>query len=435
MIARGKWGLNRIFLVSTVVCVVFSVFGPYWWFVYSVDGLAYLSAGFALLYFGLTIGKFPLTNKGKLLPRRRFSIGQGAINFCFVLSVLSLCAFAVETVNFIRYYGASFSFLGGAYYEYAAEGRSLFDQVLLSTMQLGTVAYLIVRSSDARLGRFGNALLVLGFWSIGFFALLQGSRFPIAVTFILFFVCERRSGTSLSNTIGRIPFQKKLLVIIMFVLLVFAFAQLMDSKVFVNTPLTQYEIFSGDQGLKPFSYDLYIATNGAVKSLYNICDYIGEAPYVFSGLWQLYPPQDCYPLSSTLRPLAKLLNALGVHVIADPGSIHEASSQIARYSTFQWTLLLEYGKFGGLIASFVYGYVMAKVERWALTSYVCRVLYPCLIPMAIFAPIYFFNVGRLDWIVVESLLVLALLGLFSRGRFVKASEINFDTTGGYGVER
>lgn len=425
---KKSWKLNRIFLVCAAVCMAISIFGPYWWFVYSVDALVYLCLGFALLFIGLTVGGIPVTEAGKNLPERSFSVGEGTKCFCLALSVLSLCAFIVETANLIRYYGASFTFLGGAFYEYADDGRTFLDQVLLSVMQLGTVSYLVLRAGNAEIGKAANVLLVAGFWGIGAFALLQGSRFPVAVTFILFYVVEKRNRTSLANKVRGIPLGKKLLIVTLSILLIVAFLQLMDTKVVVNTPLTQYEIFPGDQGLKPFWYELYIATNGAIKPLYNMCDYLGEAPFVFSALWQLFPLQDFYPLSSTLRPLAKFLNAAGISIIADPGAINEAANQIARYTSFQWTLLLEYGKVGGLVASFVYGFAMAKIERHAHCNFACRVLYPCLIPMVAFAPVYFFNVGRLDWVVLESLFILSVLCFFSRGKYVNSS-ISSDANG------
>lgn len=422
----NKWKLNRIFLTSALICGAISAFGPYWWLIYNFDALIYLILGFALLFAGMTLGGFPVSNKGKYLPHMSYSIGIGTIKFCVLLSIISLFAFAAESINFIRYYGASFSFLGGAFYDYADEGRTMLDQILLSVMQLGTVSYLIVRASDARLSKLSNIVLISGFWGIGLFALMQGSRFPVAVSFILFYVVEKQNKPRGTESRNRVPMRKKLIVIVIFILLLIAFLQLMDTKVVVNTPLTQYEIFPGDQGLKPFWRDLYFATGGSIKPVYNMCDYLGEAPFVFSALWQLFPLHDFYPLSSTLRPLAKFLNAIGICIIADPGTINESANQIARYTSFQWTLLLEYGKIGGLVASFIYGYVMGQVERHRECNFICKVVSPCLIPMAVFAPIYFFNVGRLDWIVIECLFVLALLWLLSQGTFVKGYRCSID---------
>ena len=391
----------------------------------SLDALAYLAIGFALFYAGLRSG--PLVVRRAPLRVYRFALDSRARRLCLLVAIASLASFAFEAMSFLRYYGSSFSFLGGAYYEYAENGRGLADQVLMVVMQLGSVAYLLMRADSQPWGRARSMLVISSFWTVGFYSLIQGSRFSIAISFILFCVVEAISNKRVrdiaKNSVRSLK-KKKAAIVIVGLLLAVAFFQLMDTKLIYNTALTKCEINPGDQTLKPFWESLYYWTNGKIETVYDFCDYLGEAPFIFSGFWSNFMPEETYPFMNTLRPFAKLGAALGLDIIADPTVVEfTLTNGIARYTSFQWNLLVEFGIVGGLIASYVFGFIMAKVERYSSANFLCHVLYPCLVPMCAFAPLYFFNVGRLDWIIAETLIMCAFLALISRGHYVEKEQL------------
>ncbi|RDB57678.1 hypothetical protein C1879_07165 [Paraeggerthella hongkongensis] len=358
---------------------------------------------------------------------RSFYLGIGARRFLITLSIISIASFVIETVSLMRYYGASYTLFGGAYYEYAETGRTMLDQILMSSMQLGTVSYLFMRADNSGWPKRLERLVICAFWTVGLFALLQGSRFSIAVAFVLFFVIENRRSSAVRKVVdaGKVSsLLTKMIVMVAGIVLLVVFVQLMETKLIYNTPLTKFEIMPGDQWLKPFWLDLYYSSNGAVESFYDFCDYLGEAPFVFAGFWDVYMPDQLYPFTNTLRPLSKLLNSASIPLIADPTFVDGTLTEgIARYTSFAWNLIIEFGLWGAPVASYLFGLVMSKIERYSQSYYFLRVISPCLIPMSIFAPIYFFNVGRLDWVLFEVVVVYAFLHLFSKGGFVKGEEI------------
>lgn len=398
--------------------------GPYEWRVYSVEGIAYFAAGNLLFYFGLKCG--PIVLKRAPLEKKAFRLDVGTPNFLVALSLLSLVSFAVETSMFLAYYGASFEFLGGAYHEYSEEGRTFLDQVLMCMMQFGIVSYLAWSVLDIKVSNSQRIIVFMGFWTTGCFALLQGQRFSLAAAVIVFLVVvSRRRGMrrKVRDVRRRGAFGRAVIVVALLGSSAYAFLHLMETRNTWNTPMTRYEIAVGDQWLKPEFYDLYTETGGSVKSLYEMADYMGESPYVFSGFWDSYMPDRVYLLSNTLRPIGKLLNGFGIGLIEDYEVAGEELGTPPRYAGFLWSLILDFGVYFALPAAFLFGLLFAKIDRYRGSSFLCSILYPCIFTMVFFAPCYFFYVGRLDWVVFEVLLAYAVLYIAGRKIPIRSSAL------------
>lgn len=398
----SKKTLVKIFICSSVIFLSASIFGPYEWHIYSVEGLWY----FFLVNVLFCAGLF----SGVVVPERRIKL-----KFCFNLtmtqqkivllfSILSIISFIYCFGSIFAFYGDDYVFLGGLYNERDAS-RSSVDKIATVIMQFGTAAYIVDKSFGTVRTKTERVIIAIGLWTSGIYYLAIGNRFTLAVEFFIFAFFWLSAATK-NGTLRNLFKSKKIIVLILLgVVILVAFLVLFSTRPHTAAPV-RYEFVQGDMKLKPLYQDLYESTNGAVSPLYLLGDYMGESPYIFSYMWDHCIPDEAYWFVNTLRPVVQFASIFGLPSYLD--IITEIGSP-AKYSGIVFPLVVDFGIYFAPIAAFGFGFIFSEIESLKDRNAACRALYPCCVVCCIFAPVYFFTVGRMDFIVFSIMILLFLL--------------------------
>lgn len=404
--------LAKLFLASSFVFYGVSIFGPWEWRIYSWEGLIYFGLINVLFFIGLLAGIIlpNVSKESKVTKIKEISLSRSQKSKLLVLSSLSVLCWLYEMFQLIVVNSGSFVFMAGAgQAEEYLNSRTIVDQVALVLMQLGVGSYIIYHLFSRDKSNFERTIIAIGFWAAGIYLLTYGQRFALAVDVLIFISVWKINGGNYSSVKSKLKTSKSLqyLVIIIVCLIAFvAFLYVFDTRLHVETPY-KYEFISGDMTLKPFWQDLYYATNGAIDPLLMLADYMGEAPYVFSGIWAFFQPDQTYWFYQLIRPITQFASAFGFPSYTD--IVNEIAGP-AKYSGMAYSLILNFGITLAPFASFFIGFAFSEIERFRLHSPICAVLYPCCIAATLFAPIYFVVVGRLDYVVYGIFLIYIIIG-------------------------
>lgn len=406
--------LSKAFVITCVVVYGVSILGPYSWHIYSVEGILYYAFAMFLFFLGLCSGGLTLFKRQKLayVP---FEVNKRQRNLLLICSLISIVCCIYLVVSFLRYYGTSYILFGGSYTEFSFDERGTGGKIATVLLQLGTASFLINSCSAIKGTRNEEFLIACGFWTTGIYYLLQGSRFTVAVGIILFvyvFVRNRRRANNTKGIIGKSTL-KLVLIIVAVVIIVYIFLLLMDTRAADYYLATQrYEFMPGDETVKGVYLDLYYATHGAVNSLYHLCDYIGEAPFIFAYYFENFAPEHPYLFTNTLRVLTQFFSLFDISIIPSSTSvIAELGGGSGRYAGMVWPLVIDYGLYFAPVAAYLSGLLFAKIERFSVSKPFCRIILPCCFVAVLFSPVYFFYVGRLDFVFFWVVIIWLLFGL------------------------
>lgn len=410
--------LWKIYILVSLIFYGTSVFGPYSWKIYSVEGIVYFIIVNFLFFVGLCTGPLFL-NRKKDSKKENASVllfsGITPVRESILIgvSLVALLFSFYEIVVLVNYYGASFEFLGDQYLERDAS-RTLIDKIAVVVMQFGTASYIIYKLARCNKGIIANFIVLLGLFSCGVYYLFIGNRFTLAVEVIIFLVCNLLTGSfSLRKVKRKIPAWLIILLTLLLIIVVF----LAFLAIFSNRPHTEillkYEFFPGDEELKPFYVSLYNSNPSLWDPLLMLADYMGEAPYIFSGVWEFYIPDHIYWFLNTLRPVGQLLSIFGLpsytEIVAEIGSP-------AKYSGIAYSLIVDFGIYLAPVAAYLFGLIFSSIDTRRNISSIARTLYPCCVACVIFAPIYYFNVGRMDFVVFALLILFFLIGPLDKSK-------------------
>lgn len=412
--------LSRIFLCSALICTAFSFLGPFAWKIYSLEGVVFFYVLEGLFWLGLVCGRFLILRDDS----RRTVTSASGFNICgyaallTMVSLASILACIYLLLRFRSYYGDTYQF-GEAAYEFADEGRGLIDRLCTVFMQFGMASYLLGVVFQCNYRGARKAISILGFWTTAVYYTISGSRFPAVVGLIVFLVANRQQSLDIIHKVGNFIHRKvhKLIVITLILSVVATLGTITNTRMSVDSRLPQnhYEFIPGDSPLKESWVP--IATNGNPlnNAIYSMFDYIGEAPFVFAVYFNEYTPDKIYWGESTLRAIGQFLRPLGIDIIQSQGDIYaEIGGGDGKYSGFGYTLIIDFGVYGAPLASFLFGFLFAKVERNRDRSPLLKALYPCVVTSVIFAPIYYFYIGRLDYVLLGAVLLWLLRLPFNR---------------------
>ena len=339
------------------------------------------------------------------------SIAQKRLLLAF--SIASVVACIYEIASFIRYYGVSYVAFSGAYYDFAEEGRTGFDKALLFLMQFGMASYLIAKAYDERYGRLATVVLVLGFWATAAYHIIQGSRFSIVVSLIVFIGANHKKKEAKVSVLERIASARVLKVLMAIVLaggVVFTTAQVTSGRMGGKSASQHYEFVYGDSPVKEGFRDLANYDTNISNAFFSICDYIGEAPFVFTYYWRYFTPDDPYMGANTFRSLGQIFRNLGIKIMPSQTEIYqELGGGSGKYSGFGYAMIQDFGIILTPLFTILGGYLLSRIEVRRENSVLCKTLYPCCLAICIFAPIYYYYVGRMDFVILASLAMFALL--------------------------
>lgn len=402
-----KIALYKIFFISAVVFSAVSFLGPYQWKVYDGFGLFYFYLVNILFFAGLVFG-YKVFYRNRSHVRATIDTEKQKF-FLLGISVISTLLAVYEIYSLVTYYGEGYMFLSGQYLE-RDQARTLFDRVAVVGMQFGTASYILFSFAQFKKTPFNYALAILGLFACGIYYLCIGNRFTLAAELIIFLVCWRmRQGKKQEKTekaqhISRI---QKIAIVVLVVVVSFSFLAIFGSR--NHTEVTvRYEFVPGDQQLKEGAVDLYDSNPNIWDPLFMLVDYMGEAPFIFSGIWDNGLPEQTYWFVNTLRPIAQFGSVFGLP--SYPDIVAEVGGP-AKYSGIVFALIVDFGVILAPFVAFLFGVLFSYIESRRRESYLALSLYPCLVTCCIFAPIYYFNVGRIDFVVLVLLVIYPFLGL------------------------
>lgn len=399
--------LPKLLIISCLVFWGASVLGPYDWKVYSTEGILFYAFLYLMLFFGLVSGFIRPSRFSN--EYKAFDLDSRQRNILIIVSTLSVFCWIYEMFGLFVLHAGAFNLLAGEASEYNAT-RTTLDQVALIFMQLGTSSYILWKfSSENKSKGIVRLIIGLGFWTAGTYYVMFGQRFVLAVEFIVFITIWLMQGGMRKNTAFVRLHKKRFLILagLLGIVIMVAFLYVFANRIHTGI-LLKSELFPGDQSLKPWAYQLYIASNGnsLVEALYMLADYMGEAPYVFSGLWEYYLPASPIPFLNEVRPFIQAFSLFGFPSYLE---LVDSLGGLAKYSGIGWSLITDFGVWFAPFVSFMFGFMFSIIEKFKDNSYLARALYPCAIGCVLFAPIYYFTVGRTDYTVYGILFLWVLL--------------------------
>lgn len=402
-----------IYLVAAALFFGTSVFGPFEYHVYSTTGLIYFAAVNLMFFMGLVLGPHIFLSKKKIPQHRSYELRGGYQTAAWLASVIGIVAGCVLIIRMVSQTGVIYDSVS----EFE-EPRTLVDQVLTVLMRFGIVGFLFGRVFDMKETKAKKGIRLLGLLLPGVYYLLTGRRFVAAAVFLMYFMVNigRRSRSRfLTKPLSH--YLKWLVIAVTAISLFYLFVDLMGVRRIIS-PLRLYLLVPGDQNIKSGWDEFYYQGGSFSQQLFNLADYIAQAPYYFSLFWERFLSGlgHQYYLSQLLRPIQTILGMFNVHIVADASQYFaDLGGNGGRYAGFVWPMIVDFGVYLTPVAAFMFGVIFSKVDQYRHSSYVCNAFYPCVAVMCFFAPIYYFNIASMDWIVFQStafILLLKMLGFF-----------------------
>ena len=397
----------RLLKIYTFSLLFFSFFvfcGPFNYYIYSNQYFMMFYIYQIIFAMGLLIGGI-FTNKKKHEKKMFFNMTLCGERICLCLCFISMFSFLFEINMIITAVSTTtqFSFLGSYYGALVQSMRSIIDRLLLITMHLGgEVVFLIVHSMACVRHNLLKKISIICLWLPGIYYILQGARFMLAVEFFIFVF------TVTNNKYKQSYNKQKIIMCILAVILFACFMILFSARQVYFTPLTKYHFIPGDMSLKPWASLLYQSNSRLFLPIFELCDYLAQAPYVFSHYMEFYKPRIALYGLGLLRPINQILTLFnsGINISA---LVQNHIIAGGKYSGFCYSLNIDFGAIGSFFAAFFIGYAMSKIYEARNRSLFARCVSPCIISSIIFAPVYYFNVGRLDFITILILIMLIVL--------------------------
>lgn len=415
---RPKFTLTILAIGSAVVCALVSFLGPFDWYVYSEEGLAVFFAIEGFFVAGLALGEYLRPRGGGSSRGERVQLTRLQSGILMMASCLSLLCFLYLVQSFMGYYGQDYE-IGGTFYEFNEEGRGVLGRICTVLLQLGMASFLLYAPYWDRTRWTKNALIVLSFWTTAAYYALCGSRFSLvasAIVFVVAFISRRKTQKTFMGK-GKARDRRgarviALVLIAALFIVVLGGITMNRMNVSSRIPENHMEFVAGDSPLKESYEELAEAMGSLSNSIFSLADYIGEAPFVFSYLYENHFPEQVYFGAHTLRSLSQGLSGFGLDLMHNEGEVAaETSPNISKYSGIGFSLMVDFGSYVCFMVAMFFGFIFGRVSACRGAIWLCRSLFPCVTAMSIFAPVYFFTVGRLDYVVVEVLFIYALMAL------------------------
>lgn len=387
--------LFKLLVASTAIVSLFAFLGPYEYRFQSFTGLFFY-------YFSIMLFAIPLVfcgRKNKELVKKRATKTKKRLTLngermMLIILFISIISSAVFFEECIRVFSVDVLFEEGDYRESFSDIRTTLSKYAEMFSYLGPAGFLIVSNGGSTKLRILKPVSYIAILACGLTGLLLGARWKIflCVLIILFAVVNR--GLFSSNKTKQ--WIKRLLLIFFLIVLLERFMVLFDVRG-LSTANDIFRFSPGDMALTAIASDFYQITNGAINPIYKAIDYIAQAPFVFSVIFEDCFPSDLSYGAYMFRPLGYILGFLGFDV---PLSDDIANSTFTgAYSGTLYYLIVDYGLFWALVIFFGVGLLFAYIERRKEISSFLGSLFPLVCSVVLCSPIYYmFNVGGADYI-------------------------------------
>lgn len=391
--------LSELFLCSAIFFILASLFGAFDRKIYNMFWFVIFYVFELLFFLGLKSGGLVLKKTAKPI-NFEFKITKSGSYILVALNIISILSFVYFLVLYLNNVGTGY--LGKYTSDIFDDNRTVLEKATLLLMQLGGEAtYLITcicPKYNPKLKRLASVCLFLP----GLRSLILGNRFTVAVEFIIYFFTYFDYQKMISFKTNKDK-RKTFFVIVFGAALFAAFMYLFASRSIYFTALNLYEFVPGDMKLKSFWLKLYQYTNGKLDFIYRFFDYISEAPYVFSYFCSYKFPEKILYGQITFRAIMQLVNnAFGIG-----NSYTETISMIAsgKYSGFGYILIADFGIYLAPVCAYLFGLLFAKIEFYRNKILLFYVIYPVTKAICLFAPIFYFYVGRSDYVILLAILL------------------------------
>lgn len=404
--------LLKLLIASVGVVTIFAFFGPYNY--RFADGWGLFLYYFSLLIFGIPLlfcgdRNYQLSKKNHTLTKAVLS--KTGKNILIVVLILSLLGSVVFFAECIRLFSVDVLFEEADYRLEFSVNRSMLSEFAEVFSYLGPACFLIIQSCENTQTGILKRMSYAALFACGLTGLLLGARWKIFVCAMLFFFgILFQSKNSYYFSTARV-WVKRIVILIVVIAIISRIITLFEVRG-LHTANELHRFFLGDMDLTPFAFSLYYETNGAINALYRFIDYVGQAPFVFSNIFELYYPDQMYLGAFMFRPIGYLLNLFGFNIPL-MSDIAEATFTGMYSGTFYY-LIVDFGIVGALLVFFFTGVVFAYIERHRDTSKYAKVLFPMICTVVICSPIfYLYNVGGVDWMMFWLIALLFVLFLFN----------------------
>lgn len=397
--------LSTLFGLAALFFSFSSFFGVYNRTIYHMGYFVLFFILEILFYLGLKSGNLVIKKKERKKAEKVICVSRFGSYVILFLNILSILSFVYFMYLFIKSVGISnlgkFNMLA-----FDENGRTSLEQITLMVMQLGGEAAFLIMSCDKtknykKIKSLSSLILFLP----GIRALMLGTRYTIAVETLLFLIVK---GKDLKNNISKKFFSKikKLVFVLLLIVLFGIFMHLFATRSVAYTAVQKYEFEIGDMKLKPVWEKLYYLTDGKIDALCTFSDYMAEAPYIFSYYCKYGIPETPFGGIMMLRPIMKSVGAL----IGYSNLYDDITSEMmtGKYSGCFYAIICDCGLFLAPLVTYLIGVFFSKVERSKKYNKISCAIYPILMVMCFFAPVYYFNVGRLDFTIFFTVLLSIL---------------------------
>lgn len=391
--------LSQIFFYSALFFAFFSFFGVYEYTIYSIAWFIMFFVYELIFYAGLKCRNFSSNKTKRTNKKYEFVLTETGANILLYASLLSIVCFAYFIFLYRSIIGV---FAFGVYTAHTfQEGRTALEKFTLFLMHMGSeTAFLICSVDKTPNHKKLKALTHITLFLPGLRYLLMGARFTIAVEYLLMFAVKWPKFRARSRHNSKIRRRMRIMILIAIVLGI-AFCYLFASRAIYYTALERQAFNTGDMRMKPFWRSLYDSTDGKIDFLCTASDYLGEAPYIFSYFCRYRMPKSILWGQITFRSISQILTHLfpGIRSnSSDFGGGGEIAS--GQYSGVAYILIADFGFLMSFIVMFLFGHIFALVEKNNRINKTCTVILPAVKVMCFFAPIFYFYVGRLDYVIL-----------------------------------
>lgn len=413
--------ISRIFIFSSLIFFLFSVFSVYQYKIYDLKSLVLFYVYELIFWIGIKIGSGSLNklrignnNASGNAKQVAFSINRQG---CFIIHIIFAAAF-ISFFYFLYLYGSSYSitsFGASIKAEFDVVARTKLEVITQFVLFAGSATYLIVIGAKNTVSKFTLGLARVCLFLPGLRGAFLGRRFTLAIETLIFFFAEFSSLNISYRSLG--ANEKRIIKRVLAVLVLVAVVMLyIFSRRIVYLPEAMRVAYPGDMWLKPFWNRVYARIGNGMSVLAYVSFYTSHAPYAFSYSYsEVYPTFPEYWGLSTCRVLIQIITTLfGIH----PNYAEMANQVpgIARYTGFAGAVIQDFGKVFAPVVSFVFGFIFSRIENRRYNSSICHALYPLIQVACLFAPVYFFSVGNIDQVGFWTIILAPLC--LSRRRFL-----------------
>lgn len=375
--------LVKVFILSTLFVLLIELVGPYRYLNISVPGMAYFLLCSILFSFGMYLSNASFGGLYSEFGKRQNSycltlFGERTL---VVLSGISLLCAIFYLLLLLKYSGGIHGL--GDYRYLVTQIRSNKTRFLEAFMHLSTPSYIIAASASHKMNKNKMNIITVSFWVTPLFFLLLGARWSIFYCIVIFFHIGREKRSFKKKKINPLY----IVCIIAFFVIVLAIVYKLFAVRGNTNPSQQFLNEEGDMVLRSFWEICYVSSNGALAPIYKIFQYFGHSIanfcYVYdnydSSIPKLYGLSDFQIVQYFLIPFGYSTEWYKEIVLSHPGA--------GSYKTFLATFIIDWGLFGSVIASFLFGLFFSRVERYRNSSLLACTFYPISVCMILCAPI------------------------------------------------